>query len=489
MFADRPVSMDPRRSLALTRSNGARRSCGSFDRAHSASAAAFSNAAAAPGRIADVASRLVGEHVAEIAVADEQLAPELGVIRILRDELLADADARLKEIDRLMRDVGWMCSVWPRALYADATLSRYSRLAGASIDEALGELERAPCRLFRGLRALGPFTAVARDRSCTRRSTVDSSSVSVGARAEQGLADLGWRATAPRRGPAVVPCASRTVARYVQHRHERAPRVRGRRGRPAGRAIPARARSWRPRPRCRRDWSAAGRPAPCRSSDRPPRARAPAPDRCRHPDAGSRDRSSAVCTIDLRASVAPGRLSIRSWTSKTNEFASERTCWNRRSARRASNSAAPRPAARLTTTSAAASDADAMPPQELAERGTIAVLGRARTGRPSRYRSEIVAERRRRAVAALRLLADRRQHDRVEIAAQALRPRPAVRRRGARARRGRLGLADRSLERHRRRRVGDLRALAGEQLVENQAERIDVGARRDRPPRTCSGLV
>ena len=129
-----------------------------------------------------------------------------------------------------------------------------------------------------------------------------------------------------------------------------------------------------------------------------------------------------------------------------------------------------------------------MPADELA--GAITPGFRARAHRstlPPAF--QVLDHRDRRRIAALRFLAQRLQHDIVEIAAQLA---PQRRRRGlargrgfavfghALARAHRLGAADRVFQcllRH----VGDaLCALAGQQFVEQQAELIDIGRGRCR---------
>ena len=190
----------------------------------------------------------------------------------------------------------------------------------------------------------------------------------------------------------------------------------------------------------------------------------------------------------FRASVEPGRPSMRSCTSNTNALASVRTCWNRRSARRAWYNGGDR----------AADDADededgrdrrgAMAPQQLPRR--IERRIGTRENRPAfEIAAEIVAQSGRRGVAPLGLFPDRRRHDRVEIAAQTTRS-PRSPRASARS----LGLPGSCSQM-------DRSSVSGEEASAICARSPASSSKRISPseytsvrvvtgrPRTCSGLV
>ncbi len=100
---------------------------------------------------------------------------------------------------------------------------------------------------------------------------------------------------------------------------------------------------------------------------------------------------------------------------------------------------------------------------------------RARTGKPVEIATEVVGELVGGAVAAGRVLVQRLHHDRVEVAAE----RPLTRHRRPRGRPGRLRLHDGLHDLAQRRPLNLVGALAREKLVEQDAEGIDVGRRRN----------
>ena len=383
------------------------------------------------------------------------------------------------------RRLNW--SVAPRALYADAVLSRYSRLPGASANRrwASSRERRAACSAGssatarRAVRAIMAYTSL----------NWESSSVSAGLAASRVSPSWLARDNAAFVS-AVLPCGVPEGRDVVQDRHERAPWLRDRHVRRQRIEQFLRAReAERPRPPGRRGWGEAGRPGPSRPSGRRPPTRAPAPDRCRHPGAGSRGtRAPSARSTCAHPSRRAGSRCDRGRQTRTSWPATEPAGIG---VRRGSPRTAPRRArsTRLMTTSAAATVPARCRRRNLPAR-YAAVLGRARTGRPSRYRP-------RSSLSAAGV--PYRRSGSLRIAVRTIvsrsprslrRPRPAGPRGGALAGRRRLV--------YRRSIVPGPSATRHRQSARarRSASRTESGRANRRPcassparPRTCSGLV
>ncbi len=187
--------------------------------------------------------------------------------------------------------------------------------------------------------------------------------------------------------------------------------------------------------------------------------------------------SSARVTTSALAAVAPGRSRIASWNSKRKELASRRTSLNRRSARASARRARLRLEKRRRDAAEERDDHDggggephAVPPRELA--GPVGKRSPPRLhGLSLEIAAHVLGELIGGGVPQVGLLAHRAEHDGVEVGAE-------PRRAGARTLR--VGLADDPHQLLRVARLDPVGFLVREQLVEHDAQRVDVARRRDR---------